>query len=308
MAKAGPSKPAKRTRAEKKAARAAKWQSRRETWRAVGQAFNLTRKNDPRFIPYLVILGVGAAAVVYVVSYFVTGSLWYGIPIAVAAGLIAAMLTFSRRAQKSMYSQAEGTPGAAVWVLQNQLRGDWHTTPSVAGTAQLDAVHRVVGRPGVVLVGEGAPHRVRGLIAQEKKKVARAAPDTPIYDVVVEPARRRCRARRTRALSVQVAAQPHQGSGRRARKPASGAQFRTPATAPGTDADRRKDAQRPADGASPLLTYDGAPKDLPRRAVRAAALGFRFRGRHRSSDRRVPRRLSGLGPGCGRRGHDLRKA
>jgi Flp pilus assembly protein TadB len=147
MAKAGPSKPAKRTRAEKKAARAAKWQSRRDTWRAVGQAFNLTRKNDPRFIPYLVILGVGAAAVVYVVSYFVTGSLWYGIPIAVAAGLIAAMFTFSRRAQKSMYSQAEGTPGAAVWVLQNQVRGDWHTTPSVAGTAQLDAVHRVSAGP-----------------------------------------------------------------------------------------------------------------------------------------------------------------
>ena len=187
MAKAGPSKPAKRTREEKKAARAAKWQSRRDTWRAVGQAFNLTRKNDPRFIPYLVIFGVGAAAVVYVVSYFVTGSLWYGIPIAVAAGLIAAMFTFSRRAQKSMYSQAEGTPGAAVWVLQNQVRGDWHTTPSVAGTAQLDAVHRVVGRPGVVLVGEGAPNRVRGLLAQEKKKVARAAPDTPIYDVVVSP-------------------------------------------------------------------------------------------------------------------------
>jgi hypothetical protein len=37
----------------------------------------------------------------------------------------------------------------------------------------------------VVLVGEGAPHRVRGLIAQEKKRVARVAGDTPIYDVIV---------------------------------------------------------------------------------------------------------------------------
>ena len=112
MAKAaGPSKPAKRTRAEKKAARAAKRQSRRDTWRAMGQAFTLTRKNDPRFIPYLVIFGVGAAAVVYVVSFFVTGSPWYGIPIAVAAGLLAATVQFSRRAQKSMYSQAEGHAG-----------------------------------------------------------------------------------------------------------------------------------------------------------------------------------------------------
>jgi hypothetical protein len=43
----------------------------------------------------------------------------------------------------------------------------------------------MVGRPGIVLVGEGAPHRVRGLIAQEKKKIARVSGETPIYDVIV---------------------------------------------------------------------------------------------------------------------------
>jgi hypothetical protein len=42
-----------------------------------------------------------------------------------------------------------------------------------------------VGRPGVVLVGEGAPHRVRGLIAQEKKRTARVVGDTPIYDITI---------------------------------------------------------------------------------------------------------------------------
>jgi hypothetical protein len=84
-----------------------------------------------------------------------------------------------------MYSQAEGQPGAAGWMLQQQLKGDWRITQAVAGTAQFDAVHRLVGRPGVVLVGEGAQHRVRGLLAQEKKKTARITGDTPIYDVVV---------------------------------------------------------------------------------------------------------------------------
>jgi hypothetical protein len=84
-----------------------------------------------------------------------------------------------------MYSQAEGQPGAAGWLVQQQLRGDWRVTQGVAGTTQLDVVHRLVGRPGVVLVGEGAQHRVRGLIAQEKKKVARIVGDTPIYDVIV---------------------------------------------------------------------------------------------------------------------------
>ena len=55
----------------------------------------------------------------------------------------------------------------------------------VAGTTQLDAVHRVLGRPGVILVGEGTPSRVRPLLAQEKKRIARIAGDAPIYDVLV---------------------------------------------------------------------------------------------------------------------------
>jgi hypothetical protein len=175
----------KPTRADKKAARAAKRQSRRDTWRNLIQAFKLTRQSDSRLIPYLIMFGVLGAAVLYVVTMLISGSLFLPIPIAVLGGLLAAMFVFSRRAQKSMFSQAEGQPGAAGWMLQQQLKGDWRISQAVAGTTQLDAVHRLIGRPGVVLVGEGAPHRVRGLIAQEKKRVARIAGDTPIYDVVV---------------------------------------------------------------------------------------------------------------------------
>ena len=43
----------------------------------------------------------------------------------------------------------------------------------------------MLGRPGVILVAEGVPTRVRGLLAQEKKKVARVVGDTPIYDIIV---------------------------------------------------------------------------------------------------------------------------
>jgi hypothetical protein len=186
MAKsAGASKPAKLTRAEKKEMRIAKRRKRRETWRSMGQAFNLTRKQDPKFLPYLVLFPVLAAAALYLIVFFVTGSAVFGIPFAVFGLLIVAMLVFSRRAQSAMYSQAEGQPGAAGWLLQQQLKGDWRLTQGVAGTASMDAVHRLIGRPGIVLVGEGAPHRVRGLIAQEKKKIARVAGDTPIYDITV---------------------------------------------------------------------------------------------------------------------------
>ena len=55
----------------------------------------------------------------------------------------------------------------------------------IAGTTHLDAVHRVIGRPGIIFVAEGAPHRVKSLLAQEKKRTARVVGDTPIYDVIV---------------------------------------------------------------------------------------------------------------------------
>jgi hypothetical protein len=55
----------------------------------------------------------------------------------------------------------------------------------VAGNRNLDVVHRVVGKPGVVLLGEGSPSRLPGLLAAEKKRVARVALDVPIYDFQV---------------------------------------------------------------------------------------------------------------------------
>ena len=186
MAKsAAAAKPGKPTREDKRAARAAKKASRRQTWSNMRQAFTLTRQEDPRFLPYLILPSLLAAGVVYGVIFATTGSPYLGIPFAVFAMLIVGMLIFSRRAQTSMYAKAEGQPGAAGWLLQNQLKGDWRLTQAIAGTASLDTVHRLVGRPGIILVGEGAPHRVRGLIAQEKKKIARVAGDTPIYDITV---------------------------------------------------------------------------------------------------------------------------
>jgi F0F1-type ATP synthase assembly protein I len=186
MAKpAGQSKPAKLSRADKKLVRAGKREKRRESFRNIRQAFTLTRKQDPRFLPILIIAAVLGAAVAYVVVFLVTKSPYLPIPLALVFGLVAGMFVFSRRAQRSMFAQAEGQAGAAGWMLQQQLRGDWRLTQAVAGTTQLDAVHRLVGRPGVVLVGEGAPHRVRGLIAQEKKRTARVVGETPIYDITI---------------------------------------------------------------------------------------------------------------------------
>jgi hypothetical protein len=147
------------------------------------QAFNMQRKEDKALIPLMVgaLLVVGGA--IFGIGWLV-GLQWILLPIGLALGLLVAVIIFGRRVQKNVFSKADGQPGAAAWALDN-MRGRWRVTPTVAGTSQLDAIHRVIGRPGVVLVGEGAPHRVKPLLAQEKKRVARVVGDTPIYDIVV---------------------------------------------------------------------------------------------------------------------------
>ncbi|MGY1741053.1 MULTISPECIES: DUF4191 domain-containing protein [unclassified Blastococcus] len=155
----------------------------RNNARMMKQAYSLTYKNDPKLPWVMLIAFVLVAGVVELIGILI------GIPIimiffAVLLGLLAALIVFGRRAQGSAYRQVEGQPGAAAWVLEG-MRGDWRVTSGVAGTTQLDAVHRVLGRPGVILVAEGAPSRVRPLLAQEKKKLARVVGDTPIYDITV---------------------------------------------------------------------------------------------------------------------------
>ncbi len=98
-------------------------------------------------------------------------------------GLLAAIIVFGRRAQKAAYGQMEGQPGAAASALQ-MLRRGWKTFPVVAFNRQQDVVHRVVGPPGIVLVGEGNASRVRSLLATERRKHERVASETPIHEVV----------------------------------------------------------------------------------------------------------------------------
>jgi hypothetical protein len=151
--------------------------------RMMKQAYTLTRKNDPK-LPWIMLIAFVVVAAVIELIGILFGSPFLFLPLALIAGGLAALVVFGRRAQGSAYRQVEGQPGAAAWVLEG-MRGDWRVSSGVAGTTQLDAVHRVLGRPGVVLVAEGVPSRVRGLLAQEKKKVARIVGDTPIYDIIV---------------------------------------------------------------------------------------------------------------------------
>ena len=183
-----PTKPASGTRdkKDKAAAKAAKQERRaasKQRRAQLLQAFNLQRREDKALLPLMI--GVFLAVIAVAVGAgLLFDQLWLILPLGVALGCFGAILIFSRRVQRNVFAKAEGQPGAAAWALEN-LRGGWKVTPAVTGTTQLDAVHRVIGRPGVVLVAEGAPHRLKPLLAQEKKRVSRLIGDTPIYDVTV---------------------------------------------------------------------------------------------------------------------------
>ncbi|MGK2870239.1 MAG: DUF4191 domain-containing protein [Mycobacterium sp.] len=182
MAKSSKPAQTKAAKAEAKAARkAASKQRRSQLW----QAFQIQRKEDKRLLPYMIGAFVLIVALSVAVGIFAGGFTMYMlIPLGVILGLLVAFIIFGRRAQKSVYKKAEGQTGAAAWALDN-LRGRWRVTPGVAATGHFDAVHRVIGRPGVILVGEGSPSRVKPLLAQEKKRTARLVGDVPIYDIVI---------------------------------------------------------------------------------------------------------------------------
>lgn len=149
----------------------------------LGQAFTSTRQADKRLVPLM----VGVPLVVLAVSVGLgglTGRWVTGTIVGVLFALLAALVVFGRRASKAMLGSIEGQPGAAAAVLQT-MRGKWRVTPAVAFTRKQAFVHRVVGRPGVVLVGEGAAARVRSLLRQEARKAARVVGDTPVHEVAV---------------------------------------------------------------------------------------------------------------------------
>jgi len=146
--------------------------------------FKMTRKSDPRI--GLILLGVFllAAGVAFALFFLLVPGGWIlDVVTAVMIGLLAVLIVFGRRAQKAQYAQIEGQPGAAAAAL-NQLRRGWKVEPGIAFNRNQDLVHRVVGPPGIVLVGEGSPHRVKSLLANERRKHERVASETPIFEVV----------------------------------------------------------------------------------------------------------------------------
>ncbi|WP_203335719.1 DUF4191 domain-containing protein [Nocardioides limicola] len=160
-------------------------QSRRAQF---AQTYRMAKRSDPRI--GLICLGwfLLFAGIGFGVFWFLPGSGWLswtfsGIG-AFFTGLLAAVMVFGRRAQRAAYNQMDGQLGAGAAAL-NMLRRGWKTYPMVAFTKQQDMVHRVVGPPGIVLVGEGSSGRLKQLMTTERKNHERVMYDVPLTEIVI---------------------------------------------------------------------------------------------------------------------------
>jgi hypothetical protein len=149
----------------------------------IALVYQMTKKTDPRIGLILLGVFVVTALVAFGVFFLVPGGWGFDVVTAVLFGVLAALVVFGRRAQKSQYAQIEGRTGAAAAVL-SQLKRGWKVDPGIAFNRNQDIVHRVVGPPGIVLVGEGNPNRLKTLLANERRKHERVASETPIYEIV----------------------------------------------------------------------------------------------------------------------------
>jgi hypothetical protein len=149
------------------------------------QSYQMTKKGD-RWIG-LVLLGTfvlaGAAGFALMLLLF-TSSLVIPIVFGVLVGSLVTMIVFGRRAQRAALAQIEGQPGAAAAAL-GLLRRGWKTDPAIGFTKQQDVVHRLVGPPGIVLIGEGNQNRLKPLMASERRKHERVVSETPITEIIV---------------------------------------------------------------------------------------------------------------------------
>jgi hypothetical protein len=160
----------------------------RERLRQLRVAFQRTREVDPRLLPYLLVAGLAGFLVPFLVMWLAVGTLGFAIAFGIPTGLLAAMIVFNRRVSAAQFDMLEDQPGAAAVVLQ-ALRGNWRVTPGVAFNRKQDMVHRVVGRPGVVLVGEGSRAGVRTLMKSEARKMRKVVGgDVPVHEMIVGPA------------------------------------------------------------------------------------------------------------------------
>lgn len=145
------------------------------------QVFTMTRKADPTAVWWMLLVAATVLLGALLIG-LLTGHPVYATVLGLPLAVLGAMFVLARKAERAAYLQIEGEPGAAGAALRVLRRG-WtvEEAPVALDPRTQDSVFRCVGRAGVVLVGDGPPHRIGKLLEAERRKVVRVLPSVPVH-------------------------------------------------------------------------------------------------------------------------------
>lgn len=153
------------------------------------RVYQQTKKHDRNLTLLLVLCFIGPIALSLAAAALFNNSIfgWIVWPLTgILFGLLVAMIVLGRRAEAAAYRQLDGQPGAVGAIVNGGLRRSWRGSEvPVAMNRQRDAVYRVVGKAGAVLLVEGSPQRAKPLVAREETQLRRALSGVPITTVYV---------------------------------------------------------------------------------------------------------------------------
>lgn len=156
------------------------------------QVFQMTRRYDANITWLMLLVFLGPIALGILAAVFFSGGvlgwvLW--VVTGILVGVLLGLIVLGRRAEKAAYMQIEGQAGAVGAIVKNALRRSWTGTemPVAVNAKTQDAVYRVVGRGGVVLIAEGPQSRTKRMLLDEERKVKKVLPNVTISQVYVGP-------------------------------------------------------------------------------------------------------------------------
>jgi hypothetical protein len=148
----------------------------------VKDAYKIVKKDSPLAVVWCLVIFVLVLTFGIIIGNNLGHPIYAGF-ITLPVAFLAAFFLFTRYANTAAFASIQGQLGAGASVLMSIKRG-FVTTPAVNVNRDQDMVHRVSGKAGIVLVGEGG-FGVKSLMQDEKRKMERFLSGVPVTEVIV---------------------------------------------------------------------------------------------------------------------------
>ena len=148
----------------------------------VKDAYKLVKKDSPLAVVWCLVIFALVLTFGVIIGNNLGHPIYAGF-ITLPVAFLAAFFLFTRYANTAAFASIQGQLGAGASVLMSIKRG-FVTTPAVNVNRDQDMVHRVSGKAGIILVGEGG-FGVKSLMQDEKRKMERFLSGVPVTEVMV---------------------------------------------------------------------------------------------------------------------------